>query len=199
MSSSSEAIMHVPSYADYLNRTDQTAAYAYEVKLLKLLQWQKPGKYWVLKSPHHMEYLDIIHRLMPDLKLIWTHRDPKATIPSYMSMLYHGRRMFSDDVAPSEITEHWVAKIDRMLAKGLNDAKSLPAVKHVLFHDLIGRETEVLGEITDWIGGTRLPDEQKPKTYKSHHNYHLEDWGLSADGIDDQFDYYLKAMKTLTT
>lgn len=197
MSSSSEAIMHVPSYADYLNRTDQTAAYAYEVKLLKLLQWQKPGKYLVLKSPHHLEHLDIIHRLMPDLKLIWMHRDPKATIPSYMSMLYHGRRMFSEEVRPQDITNHWLPKIDRILSKALRDVESLPAVKHVLFNDLIATEIETLKKITDWIGETSLPAKEKRPTYRSRHSYQLEDWELSGKDIDDQFGCYLKAMKTL--
>lgn len=198
MSSSSEAIMHVPSYADYLNRTGQTAAYAYEVKLLKLLQWQRPGKYWVLKSPHHLEYLDIIKTQMPDLKLIWTHRDPKATIPSYMSMLYHGRRMFSEEVVARDITDHWIPKIDRMLTKGLKDVKVLSAVKHLHFNDLLERESKIIKEITDWIGATPPSPKEESKSYYSSHRYELQDWGLTADGIDDQFGYYLKAMKSLT-
>lgn len=199
MSSSSEAIMHVPGYADYLDRTDQTAAYTYEIKLLKLLQWQNTAQYWVLKSPHHLEYLDIIHRLIPDFKLIWTHRDPKQTIPSFMSMLYHGRLMFSNHVSASAITEHWVTKIDRMLTKGLHHTKSSSSIKHVMFENLIQKQDDIMNELAEWIGGTKQPSVEQSKVYRSKHHYQLEDWGLSANGIDSQFDYYLKAMKSLAT
>ncbi len=197
MSSASEAIMQVPSYADYLNHTDQTSAYAYEMKLLKLLQWQRSSSYWVLKSPHHLEYLDIIHQLIPELKLIWTHRDPKATIPSYMSMLYHGRRMFSDEVSPTTITDHWIPKIDRMLTKGLQDIKTLPAVRHIDFNDLVQQESAIIEELADWIGSTGRPSANVVRPYHSQHTYDLQDWNLTSDSIDRRFDYYLKAMKSL--
>ena len=44
MSQTAEAITHVPSYAKWLEETDQSLAYEYMVRLLKLLQWQRPGK-----------------------------------------------------------------------------------------------------------------------------------------------------------
>ena len=50
LSTTAEATMHVPSYAAWLEETDQSPAYAYMVKLLKLLQWQRPAKRWVLKT-----------------------------------------------------------------------------------------------------------------------------------------------------
>jgi len=54
--------MHVPAYAAWLETTDQSAAYVYGAKLLKLLQWQRPGKRWVLKSPHHLEFLGLMEK-----------------------------------------------------------------------------------------------------------------------------------------
>ena len=55
MSTTPEATMQVPAYAAWLEQTDQSLAYAYGAKLLKLLQWQRSAKYWVLKSPHHLD------------------------------------------------------------------------------------------------------------------------------------------------
>ena len=60
MSQSPEAIMHVPSYANWLEGQDHTKAYEYLRTLLKILHRQRPGRFWVLKTPHHAEYLDVI-------------------------------------------------------------------------------------------------------------------------------------------
>ncbi len=196
MSSTSEAIMQVPSYAEYLNGMDQSAAYNYEIKLLKLLQWQKGGTHLVLKSPHHLEFLDTISELFPDLYLIWPHRDPKTTIPSYMSMLYHGRRMFSDDVSRREIVDHWVNKIDIMLTKGLKDLSLIPKTKHLHFSDLMDDQESTLDRLCSWSGIKYQASVQVETTYRSRHTYDLKDWELTADNIDRQFDYYIKAMNS---
>jgi hypothetical protein len=60
MSQAPEATLHVPSYAAWMETADSTPAYEYLAKLLKLLHWQRPGRHWVLKTPHHMEYLDMV-------------------------------------------------------------------------------------------------------------------------------------------
>ena len=45
MSTTPEATMQVPSYASWLEETDQSPAYEYMVKLLKILQWHQPARY----------------------------------------------------------------------------------------------------------------------------------------------------------
>ncbi|MEM8893853.1 MAG: sulfotransferase [Bacteroidota bacterium] len=196
MSSSSEAIMNVPSYAAYLDGTDQTVAYQYEIKLLRLLQWQRGGTHWLIKSPHHLEFLDTLSELIPDIHLIWTHRDPKTTIPSYMSMLYHGRRMFSDQVSKPEIVDHWVTKIDRMLTKGLKDLSTIRNTKHLHFADLMDNQDATLEKICDWTGIQYQASIQVESNYKSRHTYDLKDWELTADDINKRFDYYIQAMNS---
>ena len=60
MSQAPEATMHVPTYANWLEKQDQTEAYKYMYKMLKLMHWQRSGNAWVLKTPHHMEHIDTI-------------------------------------------------------------------------------------------------------------------------------------------
>ena len=86
MSTTTEATMHVPTYAAWLENNDQSGAYAYMVKLLKLLQWQQPGKRWILKTPHHLEFLPQAKKYFGDVQFIWTHRDVNESIPSFLSM-----------------------------------------------------------------------------------------------------------------
>lgn len=119
MSQTAEAITHVPSYASWLEKTDQSLAYEYMVKLLKLLQWQRPGKRWVLKTPHHLEFLDLADKYFGNVQFIWTHRSVYESIPSFLSMIAYSRVMFSDHVDKHQVAEHWVKKNGYMLDRAL--------------------------------------------------------------------------------
>ncbi len=119
LSTTAEAITHVPSYAAWLEKTDQSLAYEYAVKLMKLLQWQRPAKRWVLKTPHHLEFLDLADKHFADVQFIWTHRNVQEAIPSFLSMVAYSRVMFSDEVTANEVAKHWVRKIGYMLTRAM--------------------------------------------------------------------------------
>ncbi len=153
MSTSWEAMLHVPSFAGWLEKTDPTPAYAYEVKLLKLLQWQdkrrlaldaerelrkipagmNPDSRWILKSPHHLEWLEVVDQVFPAVKYIWTHREERECIPSFLSMLAHGRAMFSSHVDPEKFKAHWLRK--NRLIKG-NARRFRKENPKVVFQDI---------------------------------------------------------------
>lgn len=65
MSQAPEATMHVPSYSRWLEKKDHTQTYEYFHKVLKILCWQRPSSNWVLKTPHHMEYLMYFLKFSP--------------------------------------------------------------------------------------------------------------------------------------
>ena len=89
------------------------------VKLLKLLQWQRPGKRWVLKTPHHLEFLPLAKKFFGDVQFIWTHRDVNECIPSFLSMVSYSRILFSEEVEQKIVAEQWVRKNGFMLSKAL--------------------------------------------------------------------------------
>ena len=195
MSSSSEAILNVPSYAEWLNKQDQTEAYAYEKKLLQLLQWQLEGEYWVLKSPHHLEYLDTFNQVFPDTQVVWMHRNPIDCVPSFMSMLYYGRSMFSDDVDPEVIKSQWLKKLSIMLKAGLQYRRQNGAIIDVLYENFMKDEHAVLKRLAQLpainIKEESLPvDDRFKDPYVSKHKYLLSDWGLSEDDISNLFSAY---------
>ena len=117
MSQSAEATMHVPTYARWLESQDQTPAYEYLRRVLQVLSWQRPGGRWVLKTPHHLEHLDVLLRVFEGATVVQTHRDPRIALASFCSMVAHGRGMFSDQVDPAEIGRHWCAKTHRMVER----------------------------------------------------------------------------------
>jgi hypothetical protein len=199
MSSSTEAILNVPSYADWLSTQDHSQAYEYERKLLKLLQWQQGGDFWVLKSPHHLEYLDVIEKVFPDTKIIWMHRPIEDCIPSFLSMLYYSRLLFSDKVDQDAIVSQWINKLTKMLQSGLKfRAMHSNKIIDVFFEDFLKSESAVVGKIVRDLSLTQVPmshaGDGGKKRYLSKHRYSLEDWGLKISELHTQFDFYHKAI-----
>ena len=203
MSSSAEAIMHLPSYADWLNGQDQAEAYAYERKLLLLLQWQKGGRYWVLKTPHHLEYMPEFAAIFPDTRVIWMHRPLDVCVPSFLSMLFHSRALFSDHVDMEQIMQHWIDKLGRMIRGGMSfRASGVLPVMDILYDHVMKDEPAVLEGIADiWqdIGPVELHESHRKNkpVYKSRHRYDLKEWGLSEMDLFGQFQEYYELMQGL--
>ena len=203
LSTTTEATMYVPTYAAWLEKTDQTPAYAYGAKLLKLLQWQRPGKYWVLKSPHHLEFLEVIDRSYGDVHFLWTHRDLEACIPSFLSMLAHGQAIFSDQVSIDLIKKHWMNKTKYMLEKAMKFRRSLQEsdkFTDIQYDDFIADSIGTLKEIYLRTGRSMdqelenqlsLVDKRNNKGKYGLHKYSLKDFGINPQIISTHYSEYL--------
>ena len=193
LSTTTEATMNVPTYAAWLEQTDQSPAYAYMVKLLKLLQWQRPGKRWVLKTPHHLEFLPLAKKYFGDVQFIWTHRNVNECIPSFLSMISYSRILFSEEVDQEVVAEHWVRKNGYMLSKGLDyrgDTEENARFTDVSYRELVNDTMKVLRRIYKDCGA-EVSDEllsifeasnrQNPKGKYGKHQYNLEEFGIDED------------------
>lgn len=201
MSSSSEAIMHVPGYARWLEEQDHSEAYEYEKKLLKLLQWQKGGQYWVLKSPHHLQYLDEFTKVFPNSNIIWMHREIENCIPSFLSMLYYSRSMFTQHVNKKALKSHWLKKLSLMLDGGLAFRTSNPdKITDIKFTEFMKDEDRVIDEIMSrMLNGERktIKMEGNNKSYVSHHRYQLADWDIESVELNGMFQRYNDLLERL--
>lgn len=202
LSTTPEATTHVPSYAAWLEETDQSLAYSYGSKLLKLLQWQVPGKRWVLKSPHHLEFMHLIEKHLGTPHFLWTHRDPNECIPSFLSMVSHSRTIFSNEVHLDEVVDHWIRKTTYMLEKGLQyrmKDRNQEYFTDILYTDLVKKPMEQLDLIYARNGG--IPEElrqafiraekENPQDKYGTHEYSYSDFGLEEDDLEKwNRDYY---------
>ncbi len=196
MSQTAEAITHVPSYASWLEETNQSPAYEYMVRLLKLLQWQRPGKRWVLKTPHHLEFLDLVDEHFGDVQYIWTHRNVYESIPSFISMISYSRVMFSDRVDKHEVAEHWVRKNGYMLDRALKFHEENSHRTHftdVAYKDLVEDSMKVMHRIYADRNEPISSELEKifnesgnrnPKGKYGQHIYSLDDFGIDEKYID---------------
>ena len=208
LSTTPEATTHVPSYSSWLEETDQSYAYEYGSRLLRLLQWQQPGKRWILKSPHHLEFLPLIEKYYGNPHFIWTHRDPAECIPSFLSMVCHSRALFSDEVHASAVRDHWVAKTSYMLEKALNYRQNKAHQANftdLMYDDLVADAMGQLSKIYErhddipesLINRFELAEKSNPKGKYGIHNYRLDDFGLSREDLREKNESYYKLYHSL--
>jgi len=209
LSTTPEATSHVPSYATWLEQTDQSLAYEYGAKLLRLLQWQSPGKRWVLKSPHHLEFLDLVKKYYGEPSILWTHREPNECIPSFLSMVCQSRAIFSNEVSLEEVAEHWVRKTAYMLDKALRfrqEKGNQAGFTDILYPRLVEDSMAELARVYEKYGGIGKSLEERfrdaefdnPKNKYGIHSYSYEDFGLAVNQLAQMNQAYYTFFRELT-
>ena len=205
LSTTAEATMNVPSYSNWLENTDQNPAYEYESKLLKLLQWQNPAKQWVLKTPHHLEFLELVNRHFGNVQYVWMHRDIHEAIPSFLSMLAYSRSIFSNEVDAFSLAQYWVRKIGFMLEQALEFRKdNHHQFIDVRYDDFVENGIKSVKEIYEGRG-SRMPgsltdillhhERNSPKGKYGVHNYRYSDFGIDEQFVNEQTEQYQKFIK----
>ena len=200
-STTPEAIWSVPSFSRWLEGQDMREAYTELRTLLLILQDQRPGQAWVLKTPHHLEHLETLFEVIPEAKLVWTHRDPLTTVASFCSMVFHGRRVYSDAVDPRVVGQQWSTKVARMVQRGLDtrDAGHEDAILDLHYEPLLADPLAAVERIYTFAGRTLSPAARHTmqtalavQTQHRYgvHRYALDDFGLDAAGVAEQFRPY---------
>jgi hypothetical protein len=128
-----ETTAPMPTWRDRFLAHDQTPHYEYLKTLLKVLQWARGGRRWVLKSPQHLEQYGPIRAVFPDATLLVTHRDPVSVTASMSTMIAYTARLHRDPVDPVAIGQYWADRLDRMLG-AYRDRDALPSGQSVDVH-----------------------------------------------------------------
>ncbi len=204
MSSVAESAFYVPSYGEWLMATDQTPAYEDLKRFLKFLQWQDParaGKRWVLKTPQHVPLVDVVLKVFPGAKIIMTHRDPVQTVPSFCSMVSSYSMPWTEARDEKAIGAYWNHRLKWNLEQFMEkrsvigeepfiDADYRDTLKDPIgtarkVYDHLGRGLDPSSEqvMRDW-------SEENQKDKHGKHAYTAEQFGLSDDGIAQDFAFY---------
>jgi hypothetical protein len=208
MSTTTEATMHVPSYANWLEKIDQSPAYGYMKKLLKFLQYQRPAKRWILKSPHHLEFLDLTDQYFEKVQYLWTHRDLNQCLPSFVSMMTYSRSIFSDEVAPEEVRDHWLRKNGYMLSKAIRYRQKVTTKDRfmdIFYDQFIEEPMKIIKEIYLKMGEMNRELESRfRKLIKTDHKkkygqhlYSMEGFGITRTMVEKQMQSYFEFLRGL--
>lgn len=197
-----EATLRVPTYARWLEDQDQRPAYEYEALAMRMLSHQrKPGSRWLLKTPHHLEWLDVLLDVFEGAKIVWTHRDPAETTASFCSMVAHGRGVFSDRVDPHEVGREWGRKVLRLIERAMaaRDRAPVGTFLDVRYEDLVDDPMAQVRRIYAFLGDPldaglearmQATLEGHPQHAFGEHRYRIEDFGLRAEEVRERFRAY---------
>ena len=183
---------------------DFVAALQFHTVFLKMMQYGKPKKTWVLKTPVYLPVLDLVFKFFPDAWVMLTHRDPLKTLPSGMSTLASVRWQRSDVVDLENLTAGAAGSYDLMVhVKQRRDNGDFPdRITDIHFldqmRDPVAGIQKAYAKVGRTVGEThakRIQDylDNKPKGKFGKHAYQPEDWGFTKAGIREQTKVYVDA------
>ncbi|MGV0039133.1 sulfotransferase family protein [Mycobacterium colombiense] len=202
-----ESGAHLPHYRSWLDGQDFSPAYRYLHRMLRFLQWQKrqrgvQGRRWVLKSPAHLGYLDLLRAQFPDLHIVHMHRDPRTTIASGASLNATLHAMHADTVDADRVGAQWLQRMgwtnDRAMAirDGWTDEGAV--VTDIGFDEAVADPIGQVARVHDAIGLALTADaEEAMRRWLAHRPrelarppYGLADYGLRPEQVDERFTLY---------
>jgi hypothetical protein len=187
-------------YKSFFEASDMRRPYAWYKDVLKLLDWQRPGDRWLLKSPAHLWALDVLVEQYPDCCVILTHRNLADVFASYCSMMNAVFAM--NNCTP--IPDMGVAVLDSIatsLERGLEARERTDPSRFIdiRFDDFADDNMATVEKI---YAHFELPFDEaasstmasyvanNPKGKHGKHEYDLEQYGLSLEMIRDRLGGY---------
>jgi len=201
-----ESLAHIPAFGQWLAGQDQRPGYRYLKRLLQFLQWQKKrfgqqAERWVLKTPHHLHNPEVLFETFPDVSVLQTHRDPLAIIPSYASMMDSLIAPYAESAPRTAIARHWCDKWARGMRTTMRfrDAGHDERFLDVWFEDTVRDPLAEIARLYAFVGmeltaraRTEMERwrEMNRREARPGHEYSLEDYGFSAEGLARDFKEY---------
>ncbi len=195
-----EAMME--PYASWFREQDQRVVYETQRKIMQLLDWQRPGERWLLKSPAHLWGIDSLLESFPDAAIIWSHRAPAEAIASMCSMIATLMKTRTDlalaELGPvvmdfyATALERGLATRDRLDPDRFVDIyhddfvdASLASVERIYRQFDVGLSRETLSAMDTHLS-------KNPRHGHGKHDYDLAEYGLSLDDIRARFAFYVE-------
>lgn len=206
------AQVYVPSYLEWFNEeSSQLATMQFHKRFLQFLQsGGVPSERWLLKSPVHLLRLKEIFEVYPDACVIMTHRHPAKVVPSAASLVSSVRSLYSDQEVPERTGEEqaavWSSYFERFLA-ARQELDKEDQIIDLRFEDFVQNHMGVVQQIYEHFGWDLSPTAKSnmqqflaknPKDKHGAHKYTLQDFGLSHQGIEQQFNTYINFLEQLS-
>ncbi|CAN5668307.1 sulfotransferase [soil metagenome] len=211
-----EAGAPLPGYRSWIDGQDFAPAYTYLHRMLQFLQWQKrqtgrTASRWVLKSPAHFGYLDVLRAQFPDLHVVHMHRDPRDTIASGASLNATLHAMHADTVDLHRVGAEWIERMgwtnDRALATRRTWADEAAWVTDIEFADAVA---DPIGQVARVYDAIEVPLTNEAESAMrqwltdrardpARPSYTPETYGLSNAQIHARFSAYNARFRSSTT
>jgi hypothetical protein len=202
-------LFHVPGYVDWYLSCDLSPAYELHRTALQLLQSAASGR-WALKEPGHLLGLDALLDAYPDARLVMTHRDPRSTVASSVSL--------SRASQPNGLTRHldttdywgrlWLRTLGAMVDSMMTFRARRPDVEifDVAYERLVADPVGSVAAIYEHFGESLSREAEvamaehlasHPKGVHGRHAYSLDAADLSTQAVDARFAAYRRRFAEL--
>jgi Sulfotransferase family len=189
------------TYRDWLFQTDMSSTYAYHKRFLQLLQADARGV-WNLKMPSHALWIETLLKTYPDARLVWAHRDPFTALGSFCSIISMAHMGYKGQIDHDWLGENCSFQSVEHLERMMNSRDTLGEARMADVHyadmtrDPIGTIRQLYATLGDefspeaeaamrgWLG-------DNPQGKFGKHDYGLEQYGLSIEGLAPRFERYL--------
>ncbi len=196
-------IFPVFGYLNWLLGQNMQPAYKTYRELLQLLQRSAPEKRFVLKAPAHTGHISELLSVIPELKLVQTHRDPIAVVASVNSMFksMHGggskhfdlNRMARANLDMlATMTEHNFSSRDTIEPDRILDIRydeltenPIGVLKRVHLHFDLPYTDRYIDGATKWLA-------KHPQGRYGRHSYGLEEFGIQREEVKERFERYTR-------
>jgi Sulfotransferase family len=204
-----ESGAHLANYRSWLDEQDFSPAYAYLHRMLQFLQWQKrqrgrQAQRWVLKSPAHLGYLDLLRAQFPDLHIVHMHRDPRTTIASGASLNATLHAMHADTVDLDRVGAQWLQRMgwtnDRAMTIRDGWEDDAARVTDIAFDDAVADPIGQVSRVYEAVGLPLTAEAETAMRRWLHERpreaarppYGLATYGLRPEQVDERFTLYNK-------
>jgi hypothetical protein len=195
---------HWPMVAGTGIETDMVETYAFEKRLLQVMQSGGPRPTWLLKTPGHLMTLDLLFATFPDAWVVQTHRDPAKTMPSTVSTTAMLQWLRTDEVDLPALA----AGIGAGFSFALNSVTTRRAAGElpdrfvdVHFQSLLAEPVETLRRAYAGMQREFTPEHgerirkylaDKPRGKFGVHKYTPEEWGFTKQELREGLAPYIE-------
>ncbi|VFM96818.1 MAG: Phosphopantetheine attachment site, partial [Candidatus Kentron sp. G] len=187
----------IPGYAEWLMTQKADADprfYRYYRRQLQMLGAHCRGRHWVLKAPRHLSGLAGLLAVFPDARIVQTHRDPSAVLPSMCSLSESLQSPFIDGLDKHALgaNSYRQLKWGAEQARGARAAAKPAQFFDVHYKELVADPIGTARRIYDYHGyeySGRFEANMKgwlaenPQHKHGVHRYTLEEYGLDEGEI----------------
>lgn len=197
-------LYNVPNFYKWFVNHDKTHGYRYMADLMRLISWSRgdsEDRRWVLKNPQHMMDLDVLVKVFPDARLVFTHRDPLKTVGSVMSLMWFFAVQHTDIPCRALVRDTWLDFCETTARRGMQMRESIPSSQQldVQYQDVNRDWRQVMRRLYDFAGIEFASDverrmeawlaESESESRHGGHRYSLEDFGTSNKEVDERMKF----------
>lgn len=200
------AWLHTPGHHRWCESADHIPLYRFFKRQLKFMQWTRgeaPGKRWVLKTPAHLDHLEELTTVFPDVKIAWSHRHPNTAVASLFRIVEMACRIYSDQIDRQAIGRLWLHNQIRMIGRALDFRTTHPdfPLHDVQFRDTVKDSAGVVARIYAFAHApfteatkqsiTRWEQDNEQGKH-GEYKYALADFDVTEDEIEHGFRAYIE-------